>query len=64
MDLAEARAAACITKDDEVELVEKALAGQVIKLSDNYQEKADALFELATIQIVTRAPRKGAHIWK
>lgn len=51
MTLPEVRAARIYYEESgEVEIIEKALA-HIIKLSDNYQEKADCLYELATIQL-------------
>ncbi len=51
MTLPEARSARLyFEKQNEQELVEKALQ-HVMKLSDNYQEKADCLYELATISL-------------
>jgi|GEM_PF-6101525 outer membrane protein assembly factor BamD (BamD/ComL family) len=51
MTLPEVRAARVyFEQKDEVELIEKTLT-HIIKLSDNYQEKADCLYELATIQL-------------
>ncbi len=51
MSLPEVRAARIhFEEQDDLELVEKTL-NRIIKLSDNYQEKADCLYELATIQL-------------
>lgn len=51
MNLAESRAARRHFENaNEMELIEKTL-NQIMKLSDNYQEKADCLYELATIQL-------------
>ena len=51
MTLAEARAARIYYEEhNEIELIEKVLT-HLIKLSDNYQEKADCLYELATIHL-------------
>lgn len=51
MTLPEVRAARVYFEQrDDIELVEKVLA-RIMKLSDNYQERADCLYELATIQL-------------
>jgi outer membrane protein assembly factor BamD (BamD/ComL family) len=51
MTLPEVRAARIYFEEhNEIELIEKALA-HCMKLSDNYQEKSDCLYELATIQL-------------
>ncbi len=51
MTLQEARAVRVYFEQrDEIELIEKVLE-RIMKLSDNYQERADCLYELATIQL-------------
>ncbi len=51
MTLQEVRAARVYFESrDDIELIEKALE-RIMKLSDNYQERADCLYEFATIQL-------------
>jgi outer membrane protein assembly factor BamD (BamD/ComL family) len=51
MTLQEVRAARIYFENrDEIELIEKVLE-RIMKLSDNYQERADCLYEFATIQL-------------
>lgn len=64
MSLKEARAARIyFERQDELEFIEKVL-NHIIKLSDNFQEKADCLFELATIQLAEGRLEKACELFE
>ncbi len=64
MTLQEVRAARIYFEQrDEIELIEKALA-RIMKLSDNYQERADCLYELATIQLAMGRLEKARELFE
>ncbi len=64
MTLQEVRAARkYFEQRDDIELIEKVLA-RIMKLSDNYQERADCLYELATIQLAMGRLEKARELFE
>jgi outer membrane protein assembly factor BamD (BamD/ComL family) len=64
MTLQEVRAARVYFEQrDDIELIEKALE-RIMKLSDNYQERADCLYELATIQLAMGRLEKARELFE
>lgn len=64
MNLQEVRAARIYYEErGDVELIEKTLT-HILKLSDNYQEKADCLYEYATIQLSLGRLEKARELYE
>ena len=64
MTIQEARAARVyFEKSDDIELIEKTLA-HIMKISPNYQERADCLYELATIQLALGRLEKAREMFE